>query len=39
MDLIASLKVKTIDGEGVGTHFLAYSFLGVEGRVGAPGWD
>jgi hypothetical protein len=39
MDLIASPKVKTTEGEGVGVHSLACSTSGVEGRVGAPGWD
>jgi hypothetical protein len=34
IDSIASLKVKTMEGEGVGVRFLARSTLGVEGRVG-----
>jgi hypothetical protein len=32
-------KVKTTKGEGVGARSLARSTLGVEGRVGALGWD
>ncbi len=36
--LIASLKVKTTEGEGVGARFLARSTLGVEGRAGASRW-
>jgi hypothetical protein len=35
MDLIASPKVKTMEGERVGAHFLANNTLGVEGHVGA----
>ncbi len=39
MDLIASPKLKTTEGKGVGVRSLAYSTLGVEGCVGAPRWD
>jgi hypothetical protein len=39
MDLIASLKVKTTEGEGVGACSLARSTLGVEGHARAPRWD
>jgi hypothetical protein len=39
MDSIASLKVKTIEGERVGAHSLASNTLGVKGRVGVLGWD
>jgi hypothetical protein len=39
MDLTASPKVKTIEGEGVGARSLARNTLKVEGHVGAPGWD
>ncbi len=28
-----------MEGWGVGAHSLACSTLGVEGRVGAPGWE
>jgi hypothetical protein len=38
IDSIASPKVKTTEGEGVGVHSLIHSISGVEGRVGAPGW-
>jgi hypothetical protein len=38
IDSTMSAKVKTTKGEGVGVHSLAHSTLGVEGRVGAPGW-
>jgi len=34
-----SPKVKTTEGEGVGTHPLACSTSRVEGRVGDLGWD
>jgi hypothetical protein len=34
-----SLKVKTTEGEGVGTSSLAHNTLGVEGCVGALKWD
>jgi len=37
MNSIASLKVKTTKGEGVGARFLARSTLGVTGRAGALG--
>jgi len=39
MDLNASLKVKTMEGEEVGMRSLVCNTLGVEGHVGAPGWD
>jgi len=38
MDSTASPKAKTMEG-GVGVHSLASNILGVEGRVGASGWD
>jgi hypothetical protein len=38
-DSTTSPKVKTMEGEGVGAHSLAYSISGVEVRAGAPGWD
>ncbi len=38
MDSIASPKVKTIEGEGVGARSLACSTLGVEGHAGVSGW-
>jgi hypothetical protein len=31
--------VKTIEGKGVGAHSLVRNTLGVEGHVGALGWD
>jgi len=34
MGSTASLKMKTTQGEGVGTCSLAHNTLGVEGRVG-----
>ncbi len=37
MDSIASSKVKTIEGKGVGAHSLACNISGVKGCVGAPG--
>jgi len=39
MDSTMNPKVKTTKGKGVKTHFLACNTLGVEGHVGAPGWD
>jgi len=39
MDSTISPKVKTTEGEGVGAHSLARNTSGVEGRVGALGWD
>ncbi len=39
MDLTTSPKVKTIEGKGVGAHSLVRNTLGVEGHVGALGWD
>jgi hypothetical protein len=38
MDLIASPKVTTTEGKGVGVRTLVHSTLGVEGRVGALRW-
>jgi hypothetical protein len=39
MDSITSPKVKTMEGERVGVHFLIYNTLGVEGHVGTSRWD
>jgi hypothetical protein len=39
MDSIASPKVKTMEGEGIGAHSLARNTSGVKGHVGASGWD
>ncbi len=39
MDSIASPKVKTAEGKGIGARSLACNILGVEGRAGALGWD
>jgi hypothetical protein len=39
MDLITSLKVKIVEGKGVGAHSLAYNISRVERCVGAPKWD
>jgi len=39
VDSAVSPKKKTIEGKGVGAHFLARSTLRVKGRVGALGWD
>jgi hypothetical protein len=39
MDSIASPKVKITKGEGIGAHSLAHNTLGVEGCVGALGWN
>jgi len=39
MDSIASPKVKTMERERVGAHFLTCTTLGVEGHAGALGWD
>jgi hypothetical protein len=30
--------VKTVEGEGVGVHFLVHSTSGVEGCAKVPGW-
>jgi hypothetical protein len=38
MDSIASPKVKTMEGEGVGACSLVHNTLGAEKRVGALGW-
>jgi len=38
MDSTASPKVKTVEGEGVGVHFLVHSTSGVEGCAKVPGW-
>jgi len=39
MDLVTSPKKKITEGEGVGACSLTRSTSGVEGRVGALGWD
>ncbi len=39
MDSIASPNVKIVKGKGVGACSLARNTLGVEGHVGALGWD
>jgi hypothetical protein len=39
MDSIASPKVKITKGKRVGAHSLVRNTLGVEGCVGASGWD
>ncbi len=39
MDSTTNPKVKTLEGEGVGTCSLPHNMLGVEGRVKALGWD
>jgi len=39
MDSTMSPNVKTLEGKGVGAHSLTRSISGVEGRVGALGWD
>jgi hypothetical protein len=39
MDSTTSLKVKTMEGEGVGACSLACSISRVEGCVRALGWD
>jgi len=39
MDSIASPKVKTMEGKGVGVRSLARSTSRVEGRAGVSGWD
>jgi len=38
MDLIASPKVKTLEGEGVGVHSLTHITSEVKGRAKALGW-
>jgi hypothetical protein len=38
MDSIANPKVKPMKEGRVGAHSLAHNTLGIEGRVGAPGW-
>ncbi len=38
MDLTASPKVKTIEGEGVGPRTLVRNISGVERRAGASRW-
>jgi hypothetical protein len=37
--LKCEFKWKTAEEGGVGTRSLAHNTWGVEGRVGAPGWD
>jgi hypothetical protein len=39
MDSIVAPKVKTLEGEGVGARSLVHNTLGVQGCVGALGWD
>jgi hypothetical protein len=39
MDSTINLKVKIAKGEGVGACFLTRNTSGVEGHVGALGWD
>jgi len=39
VDLTASPKKKTTEGEGIGARSLAPNISGVEGRVGVPRWD
>jgi hypothetical protein len=39
MDSIVSLKVKTLEGEGVGMRSLVCSILRVKRCAGALGWD
>ncbi len=39
MDSIVSPNVKTTKGEGIGARSLARNTSGVEGHVGALGWD
>jgi len=39
MDSVASPKKKTAKGKGVGARSLICNTLGVEGHVGALGWD
>jgi len=39
MDSTVSPMVKIMEGEKVGSCSLVCSTLGVEGRVGALGWD
>jgi hypothetical protein len=38
MDSTASLKVKIVEGEGVGVHSMACKILGVKGCAGVSGW-
>jgi len=38
MDSNTNPKMKTMEGEGIETRFLARSTSGVEGRARAPGW-
>ncbi len=38
MDSIASPKMKTMEGKGIGAHSLACNTSRVEGHAGAPGW-
>jgi len=39
MGSTANPKVKITEGEGVGSCSLARNISGIEGHVGAPGWD
>jgi hypothetical protein len=37
IDSNVSLKMKTMEGQGIGARSLAYNILGVEGHAGALG--
>jgi hypothetical protein len=39
MDSIPNLKMKTMEGKGVGARSLAHSTSRVKGRARVPGWD
>jgi hypothetical protein len=39
MDFIANPNVKTMKGKNVGVRSLARNISGVQGHVGALGWD
>jgi hypothetical protein len=39
MDSTMNLKVKTMEGERIGTRSLACNTLGVKGYAKASGWD
>jgi len=39
IDTIASPKVKTTKGEGIGVHYLIRNMSRAEGHAGALGWD
>ncbi len=38
MDSTTSPKVKTLEGQGVGVHYLVHNTSGVEGCAKAPRW-